>query len=127
LVPALLYAQQSGPGDFNGHPEEGLNMALLGFHDLQARPAYQPVIHKQGDRWVAYIGLMGGEQNLNDITGEMEWNGTLVIDVTDPARPFTLSHIEGNEGLPSRAGSGAQMNRACTINNRTYLLRSYGA
>jgi hypothetical protein len=127
LIPGVLFAQQSGSRDYNGHPEEGLNMALVGYHDLQVRPAYQPVIQKQGDRWVAYIGLMGGGQNMNDITGELEWNGTLVVDVTDPARPFTLSHIEGNEGLPSRAGSGAQMNRACTINGRTYLLRSYGA
>jgi hypothetical protein len=127
VAPAFLSAQQPGSGDYSGHPEENLNMALVGYHNLQTRPAYQPVILKQGNRWVAYIGLMGGEQNLNDITGEVEWNGTIIVDVTDPTQPFTLSHIEGSKAQPSREGSGAQMNRVCTINGRSYLLRSYGA
>jgi hypothetical protein len=26
------------------------DMQLVGYHDLQARSGYQPVIHKQGDR-----------------------------------------------------------------------------
>ena len=29
------------------------NMELVGYNDLQARSAYQPVIQKQGDRWIA--------------------------------------------------------------------------
>ena len=35
-------------------------MELVGFDDLQARSAYQPIIHKQGDRWIAYVGHHGG-------------------------------------------------------------------
>ena len=31
-------------------PAEAENMRLVGFNDLQARSAYQPTIHKQGDR-----------------------------------------------------------------------------
>src|SRR6185369_9991976 len=35
---------------------EAKDMALVGTNDLQARSAYQPVIHLQGGRWIAYIG-----------------------------------------------------------------------
>ena len=43
-----------------GAPPEALNMKLVGASDLQARSAYQPTIHKQGDRYIAYIGHHGG-------------------------------------------------------------------
>ena len=32
-----------------GAPPEQSNMKLVGWSDLQARSAYQPTIHKQGD------------------------------------------------------------------------------
>ena len=37
---------------------EAKDMALLGYNDLQARSAYQPTIHLQAGRWIAYIGTM---------------------------------------------------------------------
>ena len=43
-----------------GDPPEASNMRLVGFNDLQGRSAYQPTIHHQGDRWIAYIGHHGG-------------------------------------------------------------------
>src|SRR5689334_23988995 len=43
-----------------GDPPEASNMRLVGMSDLQARSAYQPTIHKQGDRFIAYIGHHGG-------------------------------------------------------------------
>ena len=43
-----------------GAPPEASNMRLVGYDDLQARSAYQPTIHHQGDRWIAYIGHHGG-------------------------------------------------------------------
>src|SRR3984885_1582133 len=70
------------------------NMELVGYNDLQARSAYQPVIQKQGDRWIAYIGHHGGEQP-NPLTGRQEQNGTSIVDVTDPTRPRYLAHIPG--------------------------------
>jgi len=39
---------------------EKSNMDLVGSNDLQGRSAYQPVIHKQGSRWFAYVGHHGG-------------------------------------------------------------------
>src|SRR5690348_299485 len=72
--------------------EEKSNMQLVGYSDLQARSAYQPTIHQQGQRWIAYIGHHGGSQ-MNPQTGQQEYNGTSLVDVTDPAHPKYLSHI----------------------------------
>jgi hypothetical protein len=53
---------------------EASNMRLVGMNDLQARSAYQPTIHHQGDRWIAYIGHHGGTDPIPDplkpITGK---------------------------------------------------------
>src|SRR5256885_14637236 len=54
---------------------EKRNMELVGYSDLQGRSAYQPVIHKQASRWIAYIGHHG-DNLLNPLTGKKEDNGT---------------------------------------------------
>jgi LVIVD repeat-containing protein len=94
-----------------GREAESKNMKLVGFDDLQARSAYQPIVHEQGGRSIAYVGHHGG-QALNPLTGVVEKNGTSVVDVTDPRHPRYLFHIPG----PSGAGEagGAQMVRACS-------------
>ena len=104
------------------------DMQLVGFNDLQARSAYQPVIHKQGNRWIAYIGHHGGSQ-LNPLTGKQESNGTSILDVTNPKRPKYLVHIPGEPGQ-AEAG-GAQMVRVCDGRelphadaSKVYLLRT---
>ena len=53
-MPAMSQQQRVGA------PPEAKNMRLVGYNDLQARSAYQPVIHRQGDRYIAYIGHHGG-------------------------------------------------------------------
>ena len=128
LIAVILSVSACAPDtdtQYSGHPEESSNMSLLGHHDLQGRSAYQPVIERQGEQWVAYIGLMGGQAK-NEMTGNVEWSGTLLVDVTDPSHPLTLSHIPGSDAETSRGGSGAQMSRVCTMHGKTYLLRSYG-
>jgi hypothetical protein len=85
-----------------GDPPEARNMRLVGYNDLQHRAAYQPTIHHQGDRYIAYIGHHGGTPDvpkpLNPLTGQAEFNGTSIVDVTDPAHPQYLAHIPGTEG-----------------------------
>src|SRR3954467_4206515 len=80
-----------------GDPPEAKNMRLVGYSDLQARSAYQPIIHKQGDRDIAYIGHHGGPEAVpkpvNPTTGQAEFNGTSIVDVTDPKNPKYLKHI----------------------------------
>ena len=53
---------------------EKSNMELVGWSDLQGRSAYQPLVHKQGDRFIAYIGHHGGKV-LNPLTGR-RWRTT---------------------------------------------------
>lgn len=109
------------------------NMDFVGYSDLQARSAYQPVIHKQADRWIAYVGHHGGMQ-LNPLTGKPEDNGTSIVDVTNPKQPKVLAHIPGEPARPGGGESGgAQMVRVCdgsvlprADKTKVYLLRSFG-
>ena len=105
-------------------------MRLVGADDLQARSAYQPVVHHQGARWIAYVGHHGGKR-MNSLTGQEELNGTSILDVTDPKHPRYLHHIPGAEG-EAEAG-GAAMVRVCdgktlprAQKEKTYLLRTLG-
>ena len=92
---------------------EAKNMNLVGYSDLQGRSAYQPSIHKQGNRWIAYIGHHGGSA-MNPLTGKTEDNGTSIVDVTDPKQPKYLAHIPGDPRVPGPGETGgAQMTRVC--------------
>jgi hypothetical protein len=74
------------------HMANARNMRLLGHHDLQARSAYMPVIHRYGDRYVLFVGHHAGHA-MNPMTGADERNGLSIVDVTDPASPVLLSHF----------------------------------
>jgi hypothetical protein len=114
----------------DGTKPEASNMRLVGYHDLQARTAYQPTIQKQGNRWIAYVGHHG-DKKVNPLNGQMENNGTTIIDVTDPKQPKTLTHIPGEEGKAEQGG--AQMVRVCAgadlpkaDKGKFYMLRVFG-
>src|ERR687883_405942 len=66
-----------------GGAPEAKNMRLVGYNDLQGRSAYQPIIHKQGDRYFPYSGPRGGPaaipKPMNALTKEAEFNGTSVV------------------------------------------------
>ena len=128
-VPALAQEQKIGA------PPEAQNMRLVGYNDLQSRSAYQPTIHKQGDRYIAYIGHHGGTPEvpkpINPLTGQPEFNGTSIVDVTDPAHPKYLKHIPGLAG--NYEDGGAQMVRVCDGKTlpkadpaKFYMLRVFG-
>ena len=119
----------AGPA-FAQERAESRNMAVVGYHDLQARTAYQPVIRRQGDRWIAYIGHHG-DKKINSLNGQLENNGTSLLDVTDPRHPIFLAHIPGEEGKAEQGG--AQMARVCSgdelpkgVKGKYYLLRVFG-
>ena len=122
---AMPVATSQTPGAAEQH-----DMRLVGHSDLQARSAYQPLVHEQGVRFIAYVGHHGGRM-LNALTGKMEDNGTSILDVTDPANPRYLHHIPGAVG-EAEAG-GASMVRVCDGRilphgdpAKTYLLRTLG-
>ena len=144
-VPALACASALIAGQVTAadapfvHPAsrkvESKNMRLVGYNDLQARSAYQPVIHHQGDRYIAYVGHHGGSreipQPLNPLTKQNENNGTSVVDVTDPKHPKYLTHIPGEPGMNEQGG--AQMVRICDGKKlpkgdpaKVYMLRTGG-
>jgi hypothetical protein len=121
----LLFAGLAVAPAFAQKQAESKNMELVGYNDLQGRPAYQPTIHKQGNRWIAYVGHHAGSA-LNPLTGKVENNGTSIVDVTDPRHPVYLAHIPGDP-------SGAQMARVCNGSqlpradkSKVYLLRTRG-
>ena len=68
------------------------NMRLVGYHDLQARSAYQPIVHAYGDRRILFVGQHAGEA-MNPKTGVVEVNGMSILDVTDPSTPVLLRHV----------------------------------
>jgi hypothetical protein len=125
ILGASLTAQQRPPSKV-----EARDMQLVGYNDLQARSGYMPTIKRQGDRFIAYIGHHGGT-SLNPLTGQVEQNGTSIVDVTNPRQPRYLAHIPGEPGQGE--GGGAQMNSVClgtqlprADRNKVYMLRSYG-
>ena len=124
LAAGLMLAAAAGA--WGQQPAGKKDLELAGYHDLQGRGAYQPVIHEQGGRWIAYIGHHGGA-SLNALTGAREDSGTSIIDVTDPRAPRYLHHI------PGEPGGGAQMVRVCkgkdlprADRGKVYLLRTLG-
>ena len=101
-LPALAQAPKIGA------PPEAKNMRLVGHNDLQARSAYQPMIHRQGDRYIAYVGHHGGTPDVpkpvNPLTGQAEFNGTSIVDVTDPAQAeISRPHSGRRRALARRA------------------------
>lgn len=67
-------------------------LRLVGVNELQARSAYQPIVHAYGERRILFVGHHAGEA-LNPATGYLERNGLSIVDVTDPARPVYLTHV----------------------------------
>ena len=133
LAVLVLAACQSGPSpnpDRADTQAEAWNMKVVGFHNLQARSAYQPTIVEQNGRWIAYIGLHGGTR-MNAQNGQLEHNGTAIVDVTDPREPKFVVHIPGERG-EGEAGGG-QMTRICKGTQlpkgdpaKVYMLRVFG-
>ncbi len=134
-IASLLAAAAAAQSPKIGDPPETKDMAFLGYHDLQARSAYQPIVHEQNGCWLAFIGHHGGiptnPKPVNTLTGVAEFNGTSILDVTDPKNARYLAHIPGEEGLFEEGG--AQMVRWCpgrtlpkADKNKFYLLRTFG-
>ena len=113
----LLIGFASMPAAAQTKPE-GKNMDLVGYNDLQGRSAYQPTIHKQGNRYIAYIGHHGGSA-MNPLTGKMEDNGTSIVDVTDPTQSeifgaHSRRSAHSRPGRNRRRADGARVRRQRT-------------
>jgi hypothetical protein len=134
MIAGSLIGSSSAHAQTTSGKEEAWNVQLVGRHDLAARSAYQPTIHKQGERWILYVGHHGGRK-VNPLTKQMEENGTSILDVTNPKLPKLLAHLAGEHGreVPGRETGGAQMVRICDgrilpkgDHGKVYMLRTFG-
>jgi hypothetical protein len=105
------------------------DLELVGQNDLQARSAYQPIVHAYGERRILFVGHHAGEA-LNPATGFIEKNGLSILDVTNPAAPQYLAHLPptGTEA------SGTQHVQVCdgsalpsADDAKVYAIRTNGA
>lgn len=110
-------------------PAPAANLRLVGQHDLQGRSAYQPVVHRYGDRRILFVGHHAGRA-LNPMTGDTERNGLSILDVTDPAAPQLLAHMPPTGDV----ANGTQHVQVCDGNvlpqadpDRVYAIRTNGA
>jgi len=98
---------------------EQKDVKRVGHTDLQGRSAYHPdFIDYPDGRVIAFVGTHGNTNTgpdgngprLNPLSGEIEPNGTMIIDITDPKHPVEKFHI------PSPIANGSsqtQSNRLC--------------
>lgn len=70
------------------------NTQLLGYDSLDGRSTYQPLVVRQGNRYIAYMAHHAGCA-VNRLNDQTEVNGTSIIDVTDPQNPIYLHHLVG--------------------------------
>src|SRR5256886_8343226 len=89
LVVTLLAAGSAASQTTRGHGAEAHDMELVGHDELQSRSAYQPTIHQQRGRFIAYVGHHGGRAP-NPLTRPAEHNRASILGLTDPARPRSL-------------------------------------
>ncbi len=97
------------------HAAEAKNVRLIGHNELQGRDSLQVVL--KGN--YAYIGHHRGEE-FNPLSGKVESNGTMIVDVTHPRQPKIVKHIPGRKGAESRAVQGAEK----YFDGKDYLLRN---
>lgn len=65
-----------------GDPTEQRNVSFVGFHDLAGRPAFKIAVHEVDGRWYLYLA-------------DFWHSGWTILDVTDPADPTFVRHVEG--------------------------------
>jgi len=104
------------------------NVRLVGHNDLQGRTALVTTTKSDpaNGNWV-YIGHHDSFRDekplLNPITGKMEFNGTSILDITDPAKPRYVWHIPNETNKNSRSTS-VVYDYKFDSSGRDYLIRN---
>src|SRR5215470_119447 len=139
--PKLICPVLSPTCDDSRTAQSEWNSELVGYDSLDGRSAYQPLVVRQGQRYIAYMAHHAGCA-VNRLNGVTEVNGTSLVDVTDPQHPVYLSHVVGFPAscTGSLDAAGNQMVHVCSgddlpSNSRAearrkrghyYMLRSNG-
>jgi hypothetical protein len=107
---ALVWTGCGGSDSPDAAAEASRDVQLVGHHDLQGRESLVVVARSDeaNGNWV-YVGhhesFWDGAPKLNSLTGRMEWNGTSILDVADPAAPRLAWHIPNESNANSRSVS----------------------
>jgi hypothetical protein len=116
----------------NGWNQESIwNMQVVGFNNNQGRASSDDgwIEHENG-RYIAYVTDSPGTA-YNPLTGEIEQNGTSLIDVTNPRRPVFLHHIpavlQGSSGSTHVAVCGGGTLPGVHNSNKWFLIRHSGS
>ncbi len=111
LVVVFLSVAVLGPGaTVNAMADEAHNVRLVGYHNMQGRQALQVTTKSDSanGNWV-YVGHVPNtrtrDATLNPITGNNEWNGTSLLEISDPANPELIWHIPNDVSANSRSVS----------------------
>ena len=112
----------------NGWNEESIwNMKVVGFNDNQGRPSSDDGwIEDQDGRYILYMTDSGGSA-YNPLTGQVEPNGTSLIDVTNPDHPVFLHHIASTTGSSSHVAVCGGSTLPKGKKGRWYMLRHDGS
>lgn len=109
--------------------EDALGVRLVGYNNMQGRHALQVITKSdaKNGNW-AYVGNMGSGQGpdglFNPITKRNEWNGTSILEISDPAHPKYAWHIPNEVNATSRSVSVVY---DFGPGSRDYLIRSVEA
>jgi hypothetical protein len=126
LAVTLLRGQTRPAADLLS--DRASNVRLVGYHDLQGRESL--VVTTKSDpangSWV-YVGhhesYWDNKPKMNPITGKMEWNGTSILDVADPAKPKYVWHIP-NEANRNSRGVSVVYDYKFDSSGKDYLIRN---
>jgi len=111
----------------NADGSDTFNTVWLGHNPTQGRTIYQSTPHTMpNQRMLLATGHFGGTM-LNPLTGNIEENGSSLLDVTDPTNPVYLVHMISPDG-------GSKYAKFCDGNtlpkglkNHVYYLRDEGS
>jgi hypothetical protein len=110
------------------YAEAAQNVRLVGYNDLQGRTALVTTTKSdpRNGNWV-YIGHHDAFHDekpiLNPITGKMEFNGTSILEISDPSQPKYVWHIPNDTNRNSRSTS-VVYDYTFDGSGRDYLIRN---
>jgi hypothetical protein len=121
-------AQSSSPATEDPLAEAAQNVRLVGYNDLQGRTALVTTTKSDAanGNWV-YIGhhdsFRDDKPLPNPITGQVEFNGTSILEISDPAKPRYVWHIPNETNRNSRSTS-VVYDYKFDSSGRDYLIRN---
>ena len=130
----LIAPVAAQPGAADPGSDGAANVRLVGYHDLQGRQSLQITTRSDAanGNWV-YVGHSPNNRDPRRnrrssirSPGQMEFNGTSILEISDPANPKLVWHIPGVESANHRSVSVVyDYKHSSSPAGRDYLIRSF--